>query len=409
MNAPRRPSHDTFDADLDLCVRDHVARAARVLVKYTFALDGRGAHRAAPTPLAHDPRRAGDGPRLVPGSDFWATKEATDVVVRGSAVAPEARPVRSMQVRARVGDVEKRVAVHGRRAIRWTRDGRAEVSAPEPFTEVALTWANAYGGIDLRVAPEGPLTLADLLAIGTGGAHPGAYPRNPLGKGYLVLPAAGADGLEMPNLEDPDDPLTPERLVVGDPRAWWRQPLPWCMDWVPATFFPRMKLFAAQADPWFAAPEEVELQEEKRGLFPRGLRAAMRREAEAQGVQTIHPRFSQEASPGLVCARLPVGALVEVEGMTEGPTRFALPDDVPAVTFHLEGTRAAVRPRLHSLEILPGHGLAHMVWGATIALPRGFVPGVHREIPVAVVVDGARPIAFEAPRPLRDTLIAPRA
>ena len=48
----------------------------------------------------------------------------------------------------------------------------------------------------------------------------------------------------MPNLEDPSDLLSEERLVVRDPRLWWRQPLPWALDFVhPVTFpdhlFPR--------------------------------------------------------------------------------------------------------------------------------------------------------------------------
>ena len=33
-------------------------------------------------------------------------------------------------------------------------------------------------------------------------------------------------GLALPNLEDPNDLLTPERIIVEDPENWHQQPLP---------------------------------------------------------------------------------------------------------------------------------------------------------------------------------------
>src|SRR5690606_12214056 len=41
------------------------------------------------------------------------------------------------------------------------------------------------------------------------------YPANPIGRGYVVGPLKEAvDGVELPNIEYPDRPLTPETLIV---------------------------------------------------------------------------------------------------------------------------------------------------------------------------------------------------
>src|ERR1035437_3273348 len=99
--------------------------------------------------------------------------------------------------------------------------------------------------------------------------HPGLYPRNPVGKGYLVLPDP-IEGVELPNLEDPADLLTPERLVTRQPELWFRQPLPWCFEWTVGLTFPRCLYLGLDA--WFPAPDGAPLGEVQRGYIPPNLR-----------------------------------------------------------------------------------------------------------------------------------------
>ena len=55
---------------------------------------------------------------------------------------------------------------------------------------------------------------------------------------FVTLPKAA----QFPNLEDPDDPLTPERLVVGSFERWDEQPMPQGFGWFAKHWQPRISL-----------------------------------------------------------------------------------------------------------------------------------------------------------------------
>ena len=257
-----------------------------------------------------------------------------------------------------------------------------------------LTPDRAYGGVDLRVqlAEEERGDLMMLFFLQSD--HPGLYPRNPAGKGYQVLPGEVED-LELPNLEDPDDQLTAERLVTLDPRRWYRQPLPWHLDWVDPTTFPRCVFFRPGTDVWFPGPEDRALPEVARGYLAPGFRASMEGRRPEQGPA---PRFFQEASAGLVVAGLRGGEPVRLSGVhPERPSlAFSLPPP-PRLELSVEGDRQAVVPRLHQLVCRPEEETVTLVYGARRPLPRPFVPGVHARIPVALSVDGGAPIRYVPP------------
>jgi uncharacterized protein YjbI with pentapeptide repeats len=105
--------------------------------------------------------------------DEVAPKARAEVLVTGSAHAPGGSPAPAVDVRVRIGAVDKTLRVTGDR--RWTSDDVP--SAPEPFTEMPLTWARSFGG-------EG-------------------FAPNPLGKGFA--PDASVEGAPrpLPNVEDP--------------------------------------------------------------------------------------------------------------------------------------------------------------------------------------------------------------
>ncbi|WP_437287019.1 DUF2169 family type VI secretion system accessory protein [Sorangium sp. So ce406] len=394
MTAERTPVRDTYDAVLELGPWEGVRPTAYVLVKKTFTTAGRSCELAPPLPLLNDPRDETLAPRLPAGVDFWPGKAATDFVVRGAAYAPGGRPTTQMLVEASIGAASKRIAIFGRREIRWTAGGRPVVDDPEPFTVMPVIWELAYGGTDPRVELQGEVSLTQLAMASTGIDHPGTYPRNPLGKGYLVE-LAPLHGAELPNLEDPRDRLTAERLVTRDPALWYRQPLPACFDFVPPLAFPRHLGFGSSVEPWFPAPDDEQLPEVRLGVLPAGYRAAR-----APG---LSPRFFQEAPPGFVLDSVRGDEVVHIEGMhAERPSiEFTLPR-APSIEFTLEGRRVPVVPRTHTILVEPAVERVSLVYGATVGLPRTFVPGIHKYIPIAVTVDGDRPIHYEAPPTLRD-------
>jgi hypothetical protein len=401
-DGPRVPVAETYDASVGLePVRPgEIPSYAYALVKMTYAITPRGLALAAPEPLLFDLHRSEPAfPPLPPGSDYWLDKVATDVVIRGAACAPGQKPLTSMQVAAQVGPLEKRVAVSGRREIRWLSDGRIDVGAPEPFTEMPLVYSNCYGGLDPRVPiPEDAREEFERYAeLGIAADHPGLYPRNPIGKGYCVLPEPLL-GLEMPNLEDPDDRLTASRLVTGAPELWYRQPLPWCFETTHMLMYPRLLLLGLDA--WFPAREPAKMPEFYRGLAP--IEAAAPVEARSVDLRAAY----QEASLGMV-GRVPLaGAPVRLTGMHPELTtcEFLVPDD-PVVDLFIDGQKMPGPTLLTHLVIRPGEQKVSAVWCARVAeLPRKFVPGFHANIPLALSVNRGPLLQYESPPTVRERL-----
>lgn len=152
------------------------------VVKGTFAL---GAGVLAP--LADQPALTADlyaeddderaGECLYPG-DFADWKANAEVLLRGTCRAPGGRPAPEATVRFAVGGWSKILRVTGPRA--WSDGLVSRASAPLPFTEVPLSYANAFGG-------------------------PG-YPQNPVGRGFETR--------EAPSIELPGEPLRRESRPV---------------------------------------------------------------------------------------------------------------------------------------------------------------------------------------------------
>ena len=116
---------------------------------------------------------------------------------------------------------------------------------------VVLLGLVGFGGIDTKSVPDGMFM----------------YPRNPRGTGIIVANLAEAvNELRLPNLEDPADLLTPDRLILGNPEKWPEQPLPQGFGWFPKIAYPRCSLVGAL--PAYVGPG-VPLKEEMLGLVPK--------------------------------------------------------------------------------------------------------------------------------------------
>jgi hypothetical protein len=389
---------EKYDAVVGLAPGQGIPEFAFGLVKLTYAIEGDAAVLSEPEPLLHDvwgPEPL--EPRFPAGSDFWFQKVAADVVVRGSAYNPGGAALATARVSVSIGEVTKQIAVFGHRVVSWRRDGTPEFSGPEPVESVPLVYQLAYGGLDARVAvPDKELPMyMELLRAGLAYDHPGAYPRNPVGKGYLVLPGP-VDGLELPNLEDPRDVLTPERLVTRAPENWYRQPLPWCFEWSVGTTFPRCRFLGM--DPWFPPPDGPELPEIARGFCPPGLPDLTE--------ESPHEGYLQEGSLGMVFPQPLADQVVRIEGMNpDHPLIAFIVPTPPRLAFEVEGTREPAEARLTNFVIYPKELRFTVTYAATTArLPRAFIPGVHREIPIALLVDDDPPIRYQATETLMDRL-----
>ncbi len=318
-----------------------------VIVKrsYTIEQDGTVARRRPDHPLRRTDLYFDGGD---PGSatmlhehELAPFKASVDVVVIGKAYAPEGRPVPSMPVSVRIGNREKRLVVFGDRACRFRTNALPEVSPPQPFTELELRYERAYGGRDETSLPDIPF-------------H---YPRNPMGWGIALrnLPES-IDGLRLPNIEDPDDLLTPDRIVLAAPDRWHEQPLPQGFGWRQREWYPRSALLGAY-------PPLLDVgtvtREEAAGLLP-GNHIAL---AKQLRLPTLDARFNNGASHGLIFQTLEGNERVTLSGLSPtGPLSFALPGERPRIALDLGEGAEPLESRLHTVSIRPDDREFDLIW-----------------------------------------------
>lgn len=124
-------------------------------------------------------------------ADFAPVKRRCDVLLLGSAHAPDGKPAFSVPVGFRVGALTKRFNVVGDRL--WECPGVAvSPGHPKPFLVMPISYDRAFGGAD--TADPDPQEHS-------------AYRPNPVGRGYRRRFIA-IDGAPMPNTEEIGQPVT---------------------------------------------------------------------------------------------------------------------------------------------------------------------------------------------------------
>ncbi len=178
--------------------------------------------------------------------DIPYPRTATDLIILADARS-YAGPTLAAKVAVQAGPYAQELLVIGDRVWERGADGLVP-SEPQPFEELPLTWAHAFGGKAKAAYGEVP------------------FGANPLGKGY-ALDEAGALGQPLPNIEDPAAPI----------RAWNDQPDPVGIGPYPAGWFLRQR-------------ECVELRPDDEGLVIHPDRGMFDR---------AHPRLSgRQIAPG---------------------------------------------------------------------------------------------------------------
>ena len=193
MAGPRIVNETPF-AFAPLFVTDEVGRPiVSTIVKATFEVAPSGvivAEEQLPVDFTgkHHGEAGTSSVRIEPEIAF--TKPGTDCVLLGHATAPS--PTAILDVTFAVGPLAKTVRVHG---DRWWISGGLGVSltSPEPFTRMPLVYERAFGGWDRT--SENPAKHA-------------CEPRNPVGVGFVAPSGTVLHGAPVPNIEDPQDPVT---------------------------------------------------------------------------------------------------------------------------------------------------------------------------------------------------------
>ncbi|MCC9602681.1 DUF2169 domain-containing protein [Stieleria sp. JC731] len=279
-------------------------------------------------------------------SDLAPFKTVTDLVVVGSAHAPDDKPLRQLDVAVDVGSKRKMIRVYGDRFCRYREGEAPEFSAPEPFTVMPIRYENAYGGVD-RLSEPG-------LEF--------SYPRNHLGKGFVCKNTAETiDGLPLPNLEDPNDPITPAGLCLESVGSWNRLPLPQGFGWFQKTWYPRCSFVGSV--PGFIDPDET-MREESLGLVPAN-QIALARQFK---LPSFDIRFNSGASIGLAFDRLSGDETLAIHHMTPDRLLLAkLPGLPPQITLDIGNGPESLQPVLQTVCVRVEDRQVDLVWRGSLA------------------------------------------
>ena len=237
---------------------------AAVIIKATFDLAANGALRpsAEPLPFVFD---QGKTPFGEFHGELFFKKQGIDVCVLGSV--RRSQPTRRAQVQLTVGRERRQLFVSGDR--RWLSDGLGRElvpSAPEPFTEMPLSYERAYGG-------HAPYNGA-----------PVPFSANPSGRGYY-REQSQAEGQLLPNLEDDRSPPI---------QRWQQQPR--VAGWAPYPMFWELRANASlDIDPVHGS------------------------------LTKVHPSIFNHAHPDLTFPSLSAGELIRIDGLHEAPYALRVP------------------------------------------------------------------------------------
>lgn len=307
-----------------------------VAVRASFVVDADGVQRLAEkqTEVQRAPVFSGDPMTtgLVTDGDFYLSKVGTDVLVEGVAMSRDGRPVTRAPVRFRVADVDKQLIAVGHRRIYEGAVGLG-LTDPEPFTEMPLTWENAYGGWDQV------------------GGRQGWEPRNPAGRGYAT-DGAHLVGTQAPTVEAPDAPYSgPGRGIavgIGPVAHHWQ---------------PRVRYAGTYDGLWEKTRDPLPPDDFDRRYF----RCA------PEDQQTVKPLVGYED--------------VAVGGMTrDGLWRFRLPRLVFNIRTTFRDRGDVPHPAsIHTLWLKPSERRFEIVWLSALEVPPG------REEKLVVTHIGLRP------------------
>lgn len=298
--------------------------------------------------------------QLLVDSDLFAPlKPSVDVLVSGTAYSHRG-PVSRLDTEVRVGPLHKAIRVHGERRVLRDSTGRIGFSSPEVFERMPISWDRAYGGRDRHA--ERALRPA-AKAFARAAEEPEsllAYPRNPAGRGFFVdVDIPRIHGTPAPNLEDPEDPVTPERLIAAHSLDWLDRPSATCYGPVEWTSFPRVALWLGVD---YAPPVRPPVEVRRGFLRPKDL-------AERSIGATPDPRAYNSASPGLSGAEIAPREVVSLRNMHPKAEHwhFRLPAERPRLVVAPPGCGVfEIEASLKTVRIEPDEDRVTLTWSGAL-------------------------------------------
>jgi hypothetical protein len=289
-----------------------------------------------------------------------AWKPGTDVVVRGSVYASGA-PKREVSAVVEMGPHRAMIRATGDRIIEGFSSGRPVFSTPREFECMRLEATRAYGGFDRGAYERVGDSFADesvRMGAELDSSSRFTYPRNRRGCGYAVsLQLERLLETRVPNLDYPDDPVTPERLIRESAHDWVDAPRPVLLDWVEPTDFPR-------AAHWRVLHPVARVDSRRLSASERALLEPA--DLEEGGVAPVtSPRALNGSLLGLTGLRVEAGAELRLTNLhREHAEVFAhLPADRPGLRMRPPGCFwFDLEPQLDTIVLDVDEDTLRMVW-----------------------------------------------
>jgi hypothetical protein len=220
-----------LDARVDVAPQPGLdVRVGLLIAKATFRWDDRGevaldGQRPVPIFIGDEPTPRG----VLPRDDLPDRGDAFEVVVLGTAHAPEGAPITERTVAFEIGGERRELLVIGDRTWEGEGDG-AVISSPAPFTTMPIGWDRAFGGsIEVEIDEGSTVPVVDV--------------RNPAGRGFDPAPMAAGLGESLrcpppfprwsgprplPNVESSDRRIA-RWSDTPDPAGWGAVPTSWAI------------------------------------------------------------------------------------------------------------------------------------------------------------------------------------
>jgi len=264
---------------------------------------------------------------LVSEPDVLAYKPFTDVVVLAHASAPRGKKAYHLDCSVSIGRHQKTIRAFGNRKIEKSLVRGLSFTDPIPFESMPTGFSHAYGG--RAASKDGTLY---------------SYPRNFLGKGFTLKGSfTNYEEIAVANLEDPQYPVEPEKVICDSFIDWKNAPHPVSFGWSRQSFFPRYT---------FA------------GILPELPGALQSQVQNPQQAYVPDPRFFQGGCPELCCSVLYGGEevrLIYLDPDTPELT-FALPDEKPEMALKINQQTKLLQPVLHTVLIDVINKSVDLVW-----------------------------------------------
>lgn len=315
-------------------------RIGILVAKATFSWDSKGQTHLdsqTPVPIFEDDQWTDLG--ILPRDNLPRRDSAFEVIILGIARAPGGVPTSTMQVAVSVGAEKRSILVFGDR--QWhSIDNVMQISSPEPFQQIPLTYQRAFGG-----SCEVELDRGAIMDI--------QDPINPLGRGFdpsiyvdsivtNVRPLPGYPKYDrtryLPNLE-----YEKQRIV-----NWQDRPTPAYWAAVPlSSGFHSMRSIKSQS------------------------------EQQNSGDFIAAPEMFHRAHPEWIIQTPPAASQVVMSGLSsEGNMRFYLPRIRMFVDYVLDQRTSAQELMPHMLVLLPEERRFYLVF--RLAFAYDFMPATER-------------------------------